>query len=1352
MNSLEQRDFKKELWEVVNTYRLSGTEGVSGIEGVNFVLIHASVFLFLRWADFHEAEQEENATFDGVEFTLSLPHHLHWTALKNLSKYDLEKLWRNELPATLKALIHVPLGQILYHIGYAIQLNPPHLTEPLFQLFCWVDSLPFETPEDRSAAGKTLETLISQIISGKNGGEFITPQPIVDIMVALADPKHGERIYDPCFGMGGLLVTSIRYMMNRADLVPPKTALNNSIFGIEINSVPYVIGFTRLLLEGIDCPRLELGNTLDRPLTQVFTPSPQLRKPSNRKNVFERPSPKQSTQENHVFERPSPKKSMQRILESSQLDEGFDCILAVPPWGGKQNTSRYANHFPIPVGSMEGLFLEHVMYSLRPGGRAIIALPDGVLFRHGQESKLRQHLLTEFRVEGLLALPSGAFAPYTGISINLIVIHRNTPAPFIRFFQVEDFPFNRQKVSNFTPIELELRAKEIVRIFRTNETTDNLWNTSIKSLAKRDWELVVKRSGDIALLKQLEDLQNADPNLKVKSLGEFAEVFFSIAYKQYINYTTKNSRDSEVAANILRVSDIREFGIREPELFLTRLGEESLEGKFKTECWLRPGDIVLSTSGKIGKVAFFTDAAGFRKTLAADSIAVIRLKEKSITPQFLFTLFRSPVYQEWLRGHAQGSSIQYLSIQELKKLPILVPAIDLQDWLWKQTEGRNIDALNILLQEITGASEDPILKWLNGSKAITFIGNFKEKSEYRLQWLNQFIKELLDFRNQWSHSQIRQISPEITTWLSKIADAANALQNIQDIPSGTGRIAVLENAQIAVQEALISLNKASISANQIRKISSDLSRLISQEINLLLEKVGVETNLTPTSIVLGIPNEVALKIKNIATVALRNLHIYTSPKIGTGVTTYLREEEEFSIPLLIEPQIVSGTFEFLVFWTAQRLDGIPVHGEIPLALAIQSLREPYNSVYLGASPYVVGKPIEQEEMFYGRDNVIEQIKDHLNDKTQSNVILLEGNRRTGKTSILRQLQKNDNLPNWVIVECSLQGADSMATQHVFRLFARKIWEACTAVGISTWLPNQLPPSSDKPILHLVKALDATFSGENPFEAFELYLQSVLERIQPQKLLLMLDEFDKLQEGIDKGITNSQVPENIRYLLHTHSYMSAIITGSRRLKRLREEYWSVLFGFGYQIGISALPLNAARNLVTEPVKGRLQFLPEACDRIVNLCACQPFLIQSLCTRVFEQAKRQAERTVTPNMVELAAIVMVDDNEHFRTLWNYAGTECRRMILAICQRFAKGDDPTNLDFLETKFEEIGIRVPQKRGLGEDLDFLRELELIEFDCTKDREAYAISIPLMEKWIQHHVDFEDLKREAIRETEEIL
>jgi type I restriction enzyme M protein len=85
---------------------------------------------------------------------------------------------------------------------------------------------------------------------------------------------------------------------------------------------------------------------------------------------------------------------------------------------------------------------------------------------------------------------------------------------------------------------------------------------------------------------------------------------------------------------------------------------------------------------------------------------------------------------------------------------------------------------------------------------------------------------------------------------------------------------------------------------------------------------------------------------------------------------------------------------------------------------------------------------------------------------------------------------------------------------------------------------------------------------------------------------MFDEFDKLQEGIDPGVTPPQVPENISFLIQTYPRFSAILIGSRRLKRLHEEYWSVLYGIGISVPVKALDQQSARNVVTEPVRDRL----------------------------------------------------------------------------------------------------------------------------------------------------------------------
>ena len=395
-------------------------------------------------------------------------------------------------------------------------------------------------------------------------------------------------------------------------------------------------------------------------------------------------------------------------------------------------------------------------------------------------------------------------------------------------------------------------------------------------------------------------------------------------------------------------------------------------------------------------------------------------------------------------------------------------------------------------------------------------------------------------------------------------------------------------------------------------------------------------------------------------------------------------------------------------------------------------------------------------MLFGREAAIEEICRQLRSDSQANVVLLEGNRRTGKTSILKRLQDPEVLPDWITVNCSLQGGEGHAsktglpTNAVFRLMARDIGRAAHAAGIRVWFPDMPPPDPGKPFwVSFPKALRRAFSEDPPFETFELFLQTVIEAARPRRILLMLDEFDKLQEGIDAEVTSPQVPENIRYLLHTYPEFSAILAGSRRIKRLREEYWSALFGFGHRVPVSGLQLEDARLLVTQPVDGRLVYVPEARDLVVGLCARQPFLIQSLCNRIFESAARSKRRTITVDDVNTAAEAMTEDNEHFRTMWGYAGTERRRFLLALCRDL--GDRaPITLDLLERSLRRHGVHLHRGERLGDDLEFLRELELIELRGTSGGSAYRLAIPLMAAWIGRNEDFEDQRRKAVEEFEE--
>jgi type I restriction enzyme M protein len=241
------------------------------------------------------------------------------------------------------------------------------------------------------------------------------------------------------------------------------------------------------------------------------------------------------------------------------------------------------------------------------------------------------------------------------------------------------------------------------------------------------------------------------------------------------------------------------------------------------------------------------------------------------------------------------------------------------------------------------------------------------------------------------------------------------------------------------------------------------------------------------------------------------------------------------------------------------------------------------------------------------------------------------------------------------------------------------------------------------------------------------------------LLIMLDEFDKLQEGIDSGVTSPQVPENIRFLVQNYQRVSAILTGSRRLKRLREEYWSALYGLGTRIGVTALDESAAEQLITQPVQGRLVYAKEAIRRAIYLTAGQPYLLQCLCNRIYEQAVQLKTRSVTLDQVERAALALIEDNEHFASLWDYAGGEerpqLRRYLLALCHRESRGATPLRLGVIQERLLADGIEVDDKDVVG-DLDHLRELELIDLVGDGVNAQYRLSIPLMGMWIDRQRD----------------
>lgn len=1268
-----------------------------GHDALKSVVAPFAILLLLRLMEQVDADRESASASGNAGHRPLLTPDRHWTAWSRLEGKDLCRFFRRQLAPALESAPNVAWARTLRPLTAV--LTSCHTIPPAYwsRLISWVELYDLSGHRGRADAGEALRWLMEQ--TAHDAGRFATTPHLANLMVALLDPKPGRRIYDPCFGTGGLLAEAVRAAQSVGDGgagAEQQTTALDGVFGVEIDPYAYIVGTAQVALAGASNPRLELRDALDG-----FP------------------------------------------VENGTV-EGADYIVVHPPWGLKRPDA--AERWPVPTRDLAMLLLQHAMKSLNPGGRAVVALHDSSLYRLGRDREIRRILLKEYLVEGVVAIPQRGLPhfSYASTDASVLVFSRSKAASTVRFLSVPD---DLRGHVGHGPWEVTLAPpRQIAAKFRSGKPDGSLWDTPVDTIAKRDWDLCAKRTGRSALVRQLARLSDSNTKIETKPLGTVADVTMG----------APSQADAEpqrvgVVVRVVRVADITDSGVRRWETGIWQLGKapRDIRPERDVSYPLCTGDVLLTIAGSIGRVGVLDEME--EASVAGHGVAVIR-PSPALSPAFLKYLLASDAYQNWLRGHSRGP-IQRLSLGKLLKLPVPVPPKESQEQVVSRLPGDRGDPLAAIIRVLSD-THDPIVEWLAESEEVRQLIELNDTTDVAtlLDGIGGSMQRLsMEIANTGAAAV-----PELGRWLDAVGGAIAVLHGIAHTPHGLERLAILDGVALQLERLAKPGDRPSWEVALAHRVTHRIVEVAGIERGRILSDVAVEADIERNWATPDSGSEIQLRLTNRSRLPLRSFEAFTDPQIGGARTAYLAVGATLNVPLRIPSDAPVGSYQFTVRWRAARLDGYQTSDSIPLAVEIQAGRSADRVREIGDSPYIVGGPVDRKEMLFGRDAVIEEIRRQLRTDSRANVVLLEGNRRTGKTSILKRLQDPEVLPDWITVNCSFQGGEGHAskaglpTREVFRLMARDLGWAAHAAGIGVWLPDADAPEPGKAFkVEFIRALHRAFSGDRPFETFELFLQTVIEAAKPRRVVLMLDEFDKLQEGIDAGVTSPQVPENIRYLLHTYPELSAILAGSRRIKRLREEYWSALFGFGHRVPISGLQLEDAGRLVTQPADGRLVYVPEARDLVVELCARQPFLIQSLCNRIFESAARSKRRTVTVDDVATAAETMIEDNEHFRTLWGYAGTERRRFLLALCQHFGN-HGPITLDRLERNLRRHGVHLHRGERLGDDLEFLRELEMLELRGTRAGSAYQLAIPLMAAWIGRNEDFENQRRRAVEEFEE--
>lgn len=1287
-------------------------------------LMVMTLLFYLRWLDFHEAELESIAAFDDTPYEPILPASLHWRTWHQLPSQEFFLVLTKLLPDALNQLSNCrqnPLATHLHILADPLKKLSEIPAQSIAVRVGWLTRQPFETPHDRRCLLNIYDKLL-EISGDQSSRQFRTPPPVADLMVSLAAPTRGESIYDPCFGTAGLLTRAIDYVSHSPEQGKTRNGLSGlRVCGIELKETAYIIGLTRLVLAGCDEPRLELGNSLLRP---------PLTSPNN---------------------------------------EGFDVVLANPPWGWTARMDeRYGmEHYPVMTKDGTGLFIQHALSNLRPNGRAVIAVPNGILFRGGAEQRLREWLIDRHTVEAVISLPETTFLPSTAIKASLLVLRRGGPPRQIRMVDAEPF-FQKGKGRQPATIS-ETHIQELVDKIRAATPSELCWDIDVETLSKTDYDLTPRRRDQSGLDDILSSLGPSVEIVRLKDccreimLGRKIRAADLVAelppssrppnqQTLFAESETKTRQQSFFAPvepiPYIRIKDINKGQANKGSSWVSPEAALGVDGPWK----LRAGDVLLSKSGTIGKVGVVRNGAV--GAVAASGLYVLRTDGDRLDPYYLAAYLDSADGRTWLQDRASGGVISHLTKRIIEDLPVPLPPLQMQHQVATMWREHGEDALACLSQLISKDESDPIVEWLDKELKILLSEPESLSNPLDLVLLDQLALRVRPLRNEAAHG--KHSHNALLPWILSINEAVASLPGVGDLPKGPALLSVLQESALGLMTAKETIKGHLPSESKARKLTDIVVRWLNRATNALFDSVQLVFGVETSTLVTGESQDIDMRVENVSSLPLRNIEIILEPEWGLGSIKYLAENASETLGLRAVAPTSAGPFTLLVNWSAQTLDGRQVDGsrEIVFEVVPASVPEESTGVDLGASPYVTGTALfPKDDVFFGREELLDQIRRQII-KT-GNVVLLEGNRRAGKTSILRHLEGVGPVPGWLGVYCSLQGpgggeVTGVPTVNVFREIASEIANGMTNLNIEVPLPDGSILAPGKK-LGIRKACRNGISEEHSFDDFRDYAETALKVVAEKQLgiLLMLDEFDKLQEGIDNGVTSPQVPENIRYLVQSYPGFSAILTGSRRLKILREEYRSALFGLGTRFGVTSLSPEAARRLVTEPVKGRLVYSREAIDKAIMLTNRQPFLLQSLCNRVFDMVAQLKIRSITLEVIEEAATLLADDNEHFRSLWSYAETDCRRFILGLIHKESSGPDPLRFGFLLELLSTHGVVVDEE-ALSGDLEFLRELELIDLVGESGSGHYTLAIPLMGRWIGRQHDFEVLRNKARIETEE--
>lgn len=386
-------------------------------------------------------------------------------------------------------------------------------------------------------------------------------------------------------------------------------------------------------------------------------------------------------------------------------------------------------------------------------------------------------------------------------------------------------------------------------------------------------------------------------------------------------------------------------------------------------------------------------------------------------------------------------------------------------------------------------------------------------------------------------------------------------------------------------------------------------------------------------------------------------------------------------------------------------------------------------------PYHPLSPPDDPTLFFGREDVIAFLRQHLVGANNTEMLVILGRTGIGKTSVLQHIPYIVD-ERYQPVYMDVEALDSVYAY--LSSLANRIVQRMELIGASTYRVPDFPPQEtpDEELLEW-------FAGA--------FLDVVLAAISRSRfLLVMLDDFHRIFEAAASQRVPAHFVDYLGDLLKQHDRLSIVVGINVDYEDYAMRHTPTA-NLNYHFRLQHLKEKAARQLIVEPVTVKYECTEEAIVRILELCGGYPFLLHSICRLLYRHYKNNPQiPQIGVNIVDLVYTAALEEtSEIMRDYWQHTTTAQQTTLMALLEFYQENRTQTvSFESLKQWMDDYGTGINGTQ-LAATLRSLEYDLLVETTASGD---YRFATQLEADWLLANTDLKQRREEKSRRRARLI